>query len=114
MQNLQITSRWRIHDGKIDEFKKEAERCLSITKEKDKDTLVFNWFFNEDQTECVVIETYPDSNALLVHISNLGELFGKLLQVADFDAEIYGSPSEELLNATLGLNKKVYSFYQGK
>lgn len=114
MHNLQITSRWRIHGGKLEEFKKVAEQCLSITKEKDKDTLVFDWYFNEDQTECVIIETYPHSNALLVHISNLGDIFGKLLQVGDFESEIYGSPSDELLNATAGLKKKVYSFYQGK
>jgi quinol monooxygenase YgiN len=113
MSKLQITSRWRIHDGKLDEFKKEAERCLSIVKEKDKDTLVFDWYFSEDQTEYVVIETYPDSNALLAHLGNLGDLFGRLLQVADFQSEIYGSPSAELINATKGLKIKVYTFYQG-
>ena len=114
MNNLQINSRWRIHDGKLDEFKKLAEQCLSITKEKDKETLQFDWYFNQDQTECVIRETFPDSDALLVHISNLGELFGNLLQVGDLDAEIYGSPSQELLNTTAGINKKVYTFYQGK
>lgn len=113
MPNLQIASRWRIHDGKQEEFKRLAEQCLSISKTKDKNTLVFDWYFNEDQTECVIIETYPDSNALLVHIGNLGDLFGKLLQVADFFGEIFGNPSVELLNATGGLEKKVYSFYQG-
>ena len=114
MNNLQITSRWRIHDGKLDEYKKLAEQCLAITKEKDKDTLQFDWYLSQDQTECVLRETYPDSNALLIHIANLGDLFGTLLQVADLDAEIYGSPSQELLDATAGLKKKVYSFYQGK
>ena len=114
MNNLQITARWRIHDGKLDEYKKLAEQCLAITKEKDKETLQFDWYFNQDQTECVVREKYPDSNALLVHISNLGELLGNLFQVGDLDVEIYGNPSQELLNATTGINKKVYSFYQGK
>ncbi|MCY7351840.1 MAG: hypothetical protein LH606_14440, partial [Cytophagaceae bacterium] len=63
--------------------------------------------------ECVLRETYPDSNALLAHLGNIGELFGKLVALGDFSAEVYGQPSEELLQATSGLNIKVYTFYQG-
>ena len=114
MANLQVTARHRIHDGKLDEFKKATEQCLSVVKEKDKDTLQFDCYFNQDQTECVFRETYPDSNALLVHIKNISEPFGKQLQLADFDAEIYGSPSQELLNAIAGFKIKVYSYFQGK
>src|SRR5688500_16819389 len=113
MHRLQVTAYWRIHEGQLDEFKKRAEEGHSIVKAKDKDTLVFDWYFNEDLTECVIIETYTDSNALLAHLGNLGDMLGKLLEVADFEAEVYGSPSEELLKATAGLKIKVYSFYQG-
>jgi quinol monooxygenase YgiN len=113
MPNLQVTARHRIHNGKLEEFKKATEQCLSLVNEKDKNTLQFDCYFNQDQTECVFRETYPDSNALLVHIGNIGDAFGKQLQLADFEAEIYGSPSEELLQAVAGLKIKVYSPYQG-
>ena len=113
MSRLQIAARWKIHNGELEEFKKRAEQCLSVVKAKDTDTLLFDWYFNESQTECVIIETYPDSNALLAHLGNIGDLFGSLLEVGDFEAEIYGSPSQELLNATAGLKKTIYSFYQG-
>ena len=90
-----------------------AEKCLSIVKAKDKDTLQYDWYFDGSQTECVVREKYPDSKALLVHLGNIGELFGKLVALGEFSAEVYGEPSEELLQATKGLNIKVYTFYQG-
>ena len=114
MPNLQITARHRVHHGKLDEFKKATEQCLSLVKEKDKDTLQFDCYFSEDQSECVFRETYPDSNALIAHIGNIGEAFGKQLQLADFEAEIYGSPSQELLNAIAGLKVKIYSPFQAK
>jgi quinol monooxygenase YgiN len=113
MSNLQITARYQIHNGKLEEYKKLAEECLSLVKAKDKDTLQFDWYFDEEQTECVLRETYPDSNALLAHLGNIGELLGKLLAVGDFSAEVYGQPSDELLKATSGLKLKVYTFYQG-
>lgn len=113
MNSLQILARFKIHDGKLKEFKRLADECLSVVREKDQDTLQYDWFFSEDQKECVLLEKYPDSNALLVHLGNIGDLFGEILKTGDFYGEIYGQPSQELLNATAGLNIKIYSFYQG-
>jgi len=114
MGNLQLTARFLIHEGKEEEFKSIAVQCMNIVKEKEKDTTFqYDWYFNESGNECVVRETYADSNGLLVHIGNLGELLGGLLQISDFYPEIYGRPSEELMNAVGGMNPKLYSFYQG-
>ena len=113
MENIQLTARFKIHDGRLEEFKKVAEECLSVTKEKDKDTLQYDWFFSKDQTECIIRENWIDSNSLLTHLGNLGDLLGKLLEVSDLYPEVYGNPSEELINATAALNPKIYSFYQG-
>lgn len=113
MNQLQVTARLKIHEGKLSAFKELAAQCMSSTKEKDKHTLQYDSFINKEQTECVVRERYVDSNAILAHIANLGDLFGKILQVSDFSVEVYGEPSQELINATTALNPKIYSFYQG-
>ncbi len=94
MGNIQLTARFLIQEGKEEEFKSIATQCLNIVKEKEKDTtLKYDWFFNANGNECVVRETYIDSNAIFLHLGNLGELLGQLLQIADFYPEIYGSPS---------------------
>jgi quinol monooxygenase YgiN len=113
MKNLQITARYQIHNGKCAEFKKIAEECLSIVNAKDTDTLQYDWYFDETKTECVLREAYTDSDALLAHFGNIGDLFGKLVAIGDLSAEVYGQPSEELLQATKGLNIKVYNYFQG-
>jgi quinol monooxygenase YgiN len=114
MGNIQLTARFLIHEGKEEEFKSIAAQCLNIVKEKEKDTtLQYDWFFNTKGNECVVRETYLDSNAIFLHLGNLGDLLGQFLQIADFYPEIYGSPSKEILNAIKDMNPKTYSFYQG-
>ena len=112
MKELQITAKLRIHSGKLDEFKTLAAACMKSAREKDTGTMQYDWFFNSDQTACHVRERYRDSEALLEHIANLGATFGQVLTVADFSAEVYGSPSEELVKATEGLDLTVYSFFQ--
>jgi len=112
MDKLQILARFRIQDGKLASFKQIAATCLSMVKEKEPDSLQYEWYFNPDETECVVVEAYRDSNALLAHLGNLGDLFGQLLAVSDLSAEVYGKPSEELLQATNQLDVKLYSLHQ--
>lgn len=115
MKKIQITAKFKIHKGKVEEFKKIASACVVAVEknEKGKGALQYDWFFSPDNTECIVRETYVDSDAVLAHMGNVGEMLGQLLGMSDFELEIYGNPSEELQKAGAALNPKVYSFYQG-
>lgn len=113
MNELQITARLRIHDGKLNQFKTHAKACMESTRAKDEGTLQYDWFINEDGTECVVRERYVDSDALLDRLGNLGGRLGELLSVSDMSTEVCGTPSQELLKATEGIPKTVYSYFQG-
>jgi hypothetical protein len=63
---------------------------------------------NEDESACVVLEAYEDSNAVLRHVAGLGDLFGQLLEVGGgCTFEVYGQPSAELVEATAGLQISV-------
>lgn len=113
MDYLQVIVTMKIHHGKMDEFKQLAAACMINSREKDKGTLQYDWFLNEDETVCTVIERYKDSDALLAHIGNLGDLLGQLVTITDFKPAVYGNPSETLLQATAALQPKLNSFYQG-
>ncbi len=113
MKELQVTARCKIHDGKLDAFRVMAQECLRSVRERDDGTLQYDWFFNEDQTECVVCERYRDSAAVMQHIANLGDTMGALLETCDLSIEVFGDPSPELVEATKALPTQVYSFFQG-
>ena len=113
MKQLQVTARCKIRDGKLDEFKALASQCLISVRENEKGTLQYDWFFNEDETHCVVRQTYEDSPALLEHIANLRETVSELLTVCDLSTEIFGDPSPELIKAVDGMGVVVYSYFQG-
>ena len=112
MSALQVTARLTIREGRLADFKEVAARCMQSVREKDTGTLQYDWFFNDDETECVVRETYRDSSAILEHIANLGETMGALLDTADMELEVYGSPSPELVAATAEMAPAVYSHFQ--
>lgn len=113
MSELRMTVHCKVHEGKLEAFQQVAAACLKSVQDNDKRTLDYDWLFNDDRSVCVVLERYPDSDALLEHIANLGETFGELLGTCDLTIEMYGEPSARLLEATSGLPVKVYRFFQG-
>jgi hypothetical protein len=63
----------------------------------DSDTLGYDLYLNGDQSECMVIERYRDSEAAIEHAANLGHLFPAVLAtVSGVHGELLGEPSAEL------------------
>ena len=113
MKEIFTVAYLRIHEGKTDEFKAVAGACKETVREKDKGTLQYDWFFDRDEKTCVVHERYADSDAMLEHMGNLGDILGRLLGMADLSLELYGAPSEEILQAVEGMDVKVFGYFQG-
>jgi quinol monooxygenase YgiN len=67
-------ARFKFHEGKLEEFKRLSAQAMEIVRTKDTGTLQYDIYFNEDQSECIVLERYRDSEAAIEHASNLGDL----------------------------------------
>jgi quinol monooxygenase YgiN len=90
-------ARFKFHEGKVEEFKRLSAQALEIVRTKDPGTLQYDVYLNDDESECVVIERYKDSEAAIQHAANLGDLFGAVLAtVSVVHGEILGEPSAEL------------------
>ena len=97
MSELLGIARFKLHAGKLDEFKRLSAQAAEIVRTKDTGTLQYDVYFNDDQSDCVVIERYRDSEAAIEHAANLGELFPAILAtVSVVHGELLGEPSPEL------------------
>src|SRR5215210_6558088 len=97
MSELVGIARFKFHEGKLEEFKRLSAQAMEIVRTRDTGTLQYDIYFNEDQSECVVLERYRDSEAAIEHASNLGDLFGAVLAtVTVVHGELLGEPSAEL------------------
>jgi quinol monooxygenase YgiN len=90
-------ARFKIHEGKLDEFKRLSAQAMEIVRTKDTGTLQYDTYFNDDQSECVVIERYRDSEVAIEHAANLRDLSEAVLAtVSVVHGEVLGEPSAEL------------------
>jgi quinol monooxygenase YgiN len=98
-------ARFKFHEGQLEEFKRLSAQAMEIVRTKDTGSLQYDVYFNDDQSECVVLERYRDSEAAIEHVSNLGDLFDAVLAtVTVVHGELLGEPSAEL-RANLAGNK---------
>ena len=98
MEKIHIIARFKIFDGKLEEFNQGKEECISLTR-NEPGALLYDWFLDEENSVCTVIETYKDSSAVLDHAQNVNPALAKLLEIADFSGDVFGNVSDEVKNA---------------
>ena len=97
MSELQGIARYKFHEGKLEEFKRLSAQAMEIVRTKDSGTLQYDTYFNDDQSECIVIERYRDSEAAIEHAANLADVSAAVLAtVSVVHGELLGEPSAEL------------------
>ncbi|HEV8573056.1 MAG TPA: antibiotic biosynthesis monooxygenase [Actinomycetota bacterium] len=96
MSELQGIVRFKFHEGRLEEFKRLSAQAMEIVRTEDTGTLQYEIYFNDDQSECIALERFRDSEALIEHAANLGDLTEAILATGSVSGELLGEPSAEL------------------
>jgi quinol monooxygenase YgiN len=112
VSELQGIARFNFHEGNLEEFKCLAAQAMEIVRTKDTGTLQYEIYFNDDQSQCIVLERYKDSEALTEHAAHLGDLTEAILATGDVAVELLGEPSAELRANIAGSGVRLFTPYQ--
>ena len=69
--NIHFRAEVIIEEGKKEEYKKLIQAMSRVVEAYEPDTINFRFYLNESDTECIVWETYANSEAVLVHINGV-------------------------------------------
>lgn len=117
MAQLEVHAHMRIRPGQLEGFKAQAAELVRLSREKDTQTLRYDWFINEDGTECEVHEAYPSGQGLIEHNTHVMNARAVLFEkyADDHRMTAFGEVSQELrelANKHAG-GLAVYSFLDG-
>ena len=116
MEPIQLTVTFpKITPDNLDEFKRLAGEALKIAADE-PGVLQYDWFFNTDESACVVRETVESSDAILIHLGRVGDILGPVVQLGGgIQIEMFGgSPSAQLVQALEAFSPTYYTSFQGK
>ena len=111
VSELQGMAQFNFHEGKLEEFKRLSARAMEIARTRDTGTLQYEIYFNDDQSECIVLERYRDSEALIEHGAHLGELAEAILATGSVTSACLGEPSAELRALLAGSPVQLFTPY---
>ncbi len=104
-------ARFRFHPGRVEDYKRLSTQAMEIVRAKEPGTLEYSIFFNEDESEAVVIERFASSEALLEHGANMSEISPAVLETATVEGELLGEPNEELRSKLTGPEPELFTPY---
>lgn len=111
MSEIQGIARIKLHEGKLEEFKRLVDRFMEIVRTKDTGTLRFEVSFNDDQSECIVLERYKDYEAFMEHGAHLGELAAAIPTMGSVTDACLGESSVDLRAALAGSGVQLFTPY---
>jgi quinol monooxygenase YgiN len=111
VSELQGIARFTFHEGTVEEFKRLSAQAMEIVRTKDLGTLQYEIYLNDDQSEAIVLERYTDSEALVEHLANLGDLAARILATGTVAGELLGEPSAELQSMLAGAPVRLLTPY---
>ena len=111
MGELLGIARFRFHPDKVEEYKRLSAQAMDIVRARESDTLEYSIYFNEDESEAVVIERFASSEAMLEHGANMSDLSPAVLATATVEGELLGKPNAELRAKLTGPEPQLFTPY---
>ena len=112
MDELQGIVRFTFHAGMVEEFKRLSAECIDIVRSKDVGTLQYDTYFNDDESQAIVLERFRDSDALILHGQNMAPLMEAIMATGTVSGELLGAPNEQLRTQLAGSPVGVFALYQ--
>jgi quinol monooxygenase YgiN len=117
MGRLEVHAHLKVRPGQLEGFKAQAAEMLRLTRENDTETIRYDWFLDDEGTECEVHEAYLSEHGLVEHNTHVMDARALLFEryAHDHRMTAFGDVSQDLRD----LGKKhagglaVYSFLQG-
>jgi quinol monooxygenase YgiN len=113
VSELQGIARFKFREGKVEEFKRLSAQCMEIVQTQDTGTLQYEIYFNDDESECIVLERYTDEQALIEHGEHIGEgLMEAVVATGSVHGELLGELSPQLKANLAGGPVQPFTLYR--
>ena len=116
LNQIHFRVEFTIDEGKIEGYKKLILEMSRMVEANEPSTTNYEFYLNEDETKCIVHETYANSEAALAHNNSVASqtILPKIFDVANVTRfDVYGNPSEELQKLLTRFGAQTYNLFVG-
>jgi quinol monooxygenase YgiN len=115
-KDIQSILQATIEEGRIEEFKRLVGEITRAVDINEPGTKSYRYYLNDDETKCVISESYVNSEAALAHLNGAAAqtILPKIFNISKINRfEVFGDPSKELQEALTKFGSQNYHFFAG-
>jgi quinol monooxygenase YgiN len=105
-----------IESSKIAECKKLVQEMVKVVEANEPDVINYEYYLNNVETSCVIIETYKNSDAAHAHLKGIASqtILPKIFNISRITRfDVYGDPGEELQKVLTAFGVQLYKLFAG-
>ena len=111
---VQFVVQLAINEGGVDRFKELAQAATDAVQAGEPNTLGYQWYLSEDQTQVCVIEWYAHADLIPAHMALVGPILVEMGQVAHPTRfEVFGNLTEAARAALAPAAPGMYGYMFG-
>ena len=93
-----------VNEGQLEAFQALMGEMVAATQ-NEPDTLIYEWYFDEEKRTCQINERYRDSAATMVHLQSFGGFAERFMAaVTPVNFIVMGDPDTAVREGLAGLN----------
>ena len=102
-----------VNEGQLEAFEALMGEMVAATQ-NEPDTLIYEWYFDEEKQICQINERYRDSAATMVHLHSFGGFAERFMAaVTPVNFIVMGDPDTAVREGLAGLNPTYLSLEAG-
>jgi quinol monooxygenase YgiN len=116
MTQIDTTLNVTVKEGRKEEFKRLGEEMSEAVENNEPGTKRYQFFLNDDQTQCVVNESYVNLEAALAHLKSVASqtILPKIFDACKINRfEVFGEINDDLMKALAQMGGVNYHFLTG-
>jgi quinol monooxygenase YgiN len=114
--NIHFRAEFDIKEREIEEYNRLVKEMSMMVKANEPETLTYKFYLNQNNTKCIVRETYSNSDAVFAHAYDVASqrVLPKIFNVAKISKfDVYGKPSEKLRRVLTNFSLGIYNLFTG-
>lgn len=114
MATVKFTVELVVQRHQLSDFKRIAREMNTIVRKDEPLTLQCQWFFHEGEDKWYLTESFPDSDAFLHHLGDVGPQLSQLLEIAELSRfEVFGELSLAARATIASFGVKYFTLWEG-
>lgn len=111
---IRMVAEFTIKPENLAAFKRLVEQIVDLVTRNEPGALSYEWFFNDDESVCTILEVYKDVQAVNTHMANVGATLNEIMTVAPMTLlHVFGAVPDEMKPTVASMGGTIHTPFTG-